>query len=773
MNRFYKPFLIVSWLFLFGAFTSTSFAQDTFYVATTGNDNNDGSQGSPWLTIQFAVDNVTSGSTIRVGAGSYDLTGSITPNIGVNIPVSLTLVADDYVSSRDSTTTTLLANGNDDIDLRISASNVTVQGFTIDLSTSGNGGILITGDPLQNFHLLNNRIYLPTDDYAFQTGGNNDYSGLHINDNNFIGDEPVSNVNYIQGFGIYLNPTHTFGEVTDIQVNGNTFSGKVLQGINNAGMSNCTIDGNTLSTEITTVSTDQPYLIRLTNDNAAQIQNIFITNNNLGAAGVNKGGKNGIILRNPVGNVDAVTISGNVIKNGIVTGIHQEGDFTDVTYLNNTISDNPIGIEIIAGSVTSISNNEISNNTDIGIKISGSPTIGPINENSFFSNATYGVNNTSGTIVDATINWWGDLSGPAHSSNTFVDPTGAVSRVAASDNVTFVRWLDDGTDGDGGAAGFVPDGSQFAPVKNTNDNTFFSSIQAAIDAGTTADGETITAVAGTYTEAVTVNKALTITGTGAPTVTGGFILADSPITITGFNTASTDVVNVQQGGSIQDAIALVNSGGTINVPAGTYDAITISDSITIKGEGIVIIINASPAITVNATNVTITGLTFNFDAADYAIDVSAGAYNVTIVDNNFINTNGINVGNGVINRGTGTVTATHNYWGHASGPTVASNPDGTGNIISNASTGTLNYSPWYSVTGNPPTVLRGVPFLASPANAATGQALNVTLSWSSVTGADRYTLEVNTASDFTGTAINVGGQPQSGTSKAPGGLSDS
>ncbi|MCH8942493.1 MAG: hypothetical protein IIA48_08685, partial [Bacteroidetes bacterium] len=65
------------------------------------------------------------------------------------------------------------------------------------------------------------------------------------------------------------------------------------------------------------------------------------------------------------------------------------------------------------------------------------------------------------------------------------------------------------------------------------------------------------------------------------------------------------------------------------------------------------------------------------------------------------------------------------------------------------------------------------PTLTSPADAATGQALNVSLSWSSVTGADRYTLEVNTASDFTGTAINVGGQPQSGTSKAPGGLSDS
>ncbi|MCH8326251.1 MAG: hypothetical protein IIB83_06800, partial [Bacteroidetes bacterium] len=90
MSRFYKSFLIVSWLFLFGAFTSTSFSQQTFYVAIGGNNGDTGGQGDPWATIQFAVDNVPSGSTIRVRAGSYELTGSISVNIGVNIGESLT-----------------------------------------------------------------------------------------------------------------------------------------------------------------------------------------------------------------------------------------------------------------------------------------------------------------------------------------------------------------------------------------------------------------------------------------------------------------------------------------------------------------------------------------------------------------------------------------------------------------------------------------------------------------------------------------------------------
>ncbi|MCH8943127.1 MAG: T9SS type A sorting domain-containing protein, partial [Bacteroidetes bacterium] len=45
------------------------------------------------------------------------------------------------------------------------------------------------------------------------------------------------------------------------------------------------------------------------------------------------------------------------------------------------------------------------------------------------------------------------------------------------------------------------------------------------------------------------------------------------------------------------------------------------------------------------------------------------------------------------------------------------------------------------------------PTLTSPADNATGVSLTPTLTWSSVTGADKYRLEVNTTSDFTGTFI--------------------
>ncbi|PCI71911.1 MAG: hypothetical protein COB38_05035 [Gammaproteobacteria bacterium] len=43
----------------------------TFYVATSGNNNDDGSQSFPWRDIQFAVDQLSAGETLIVNAGSY------------------------------------------------------------------------------------------------------------------------------------------------------------------------------------------------------------------------------------------------------------------------------------------------------------------------------------------------------------------------------------------------------------------------------------------------------------------------------------------------------------------------------------------------------------------------------------------------------------------------------------------------------------------------------------------------------------------------------
>jgi hypothetical protein len=45
---------------------------NTYYVATTGNDTNPGTQSQPWRTIQHAADTAQAGDTVIVKAGTYN-----------------------------------------------------------------------------------------------------------------------------------------------------------------------------------------------------------------------------------------------------------------------------------------------------------------------------------------------------------------------------------------------------------------------------------------------------------------------------------------------------------------------------------------------------------------------------------------------------------------------------------------------------------------------------------------------------------------------------
>jgi hypothetical protein len=44
----------------------------TFYVSTTGDDSNPGTQTAPWRTIQHAADTVRAGATVNVRGGVYE-----------------------------------------------------------------------------------------------------------------------------------------------------------------------------------------------------------------------------------------------------------------------------------------------------------------------------------------------------------------------------------------------------------------------------------------------------------------------------------------------------------------------------------------------------------------------------------------------------------------------------------------------------------------------------------------------------------------------------
>jgi len=185
---------------------------------------------------------------------------------------------------------------------------------------------------------------------------------------------------------------------------------------------------------------------------------------------------------------------------------------TTVTVTQNTLSTNTIGLRI---------------NDGANVKASQFT----VNANGFNGNTTFAINNEHNSeSLTAEDNWWGNANGPAHAGNTFnVGSQGDT----VTDNVDYVPWYD--TD---------MTGTSFAPVNNTDLSTTYSSIQAAVTAANA--GNTVTAAAGTYTENVVINKALTVksvagaatttidtSGTTHADVRGAVQLTAGPVTLGG------------------------------------------------------------------------------------------------------------------------------------------------------------------------------------------------------------------------------------------------
>ncbi len=85
------------------------------------------------------------------------------------------------------------------------------------------------------------------------------------------------------------------------------------------------------------------------------------------------------------------------------------------------------------GGTLNIENSEIANNNFYGVRQTGGTTV--IHNSSIHGHVNAGVHNQTSNVIDATNNFWGDPSGPHHSTN----PSGLGDNV--SDNVLFEPWL--------------------------------------------------------------------------------------------------------------------------------------------------------------------------------------------------------------------------------------------------------------------------------------------------------------------------------------------
>ncbi|MBE77473.1 MAG: hypothetical protein CMG41_07030 [Candidatus Marinimicrobia bacterium] len=89
----YRPILLEN--------TTLDYAGPVWHVATTGSDDNDGSEGSPFVTIQAGIDAASDGDTVLVGAGTY--VENLDVEIGSDYYFAGIVLCSEFVYYPDST----------------------------------------------------------------------------------------------------------------------------------------------------------------------------------------------------------------------------------------------------------------------------------------------------------------------------------------------------------------------------------------------------------------------------------------------------------------------------------------------------------------------------------------------------------------------------------------------------------------------------------------------------------------------------------------------
>jgi len=247
----------------------------------------------------------------------------------------------------------------------------------------------------------------------------------------------------------------------------------------------------------------------------------------------------------------------NIIANNIATlnpwaGIYVDAGGNNNYFAGNTLSNNGAGFTFLSGSGNTITNNSaysningvtgypsnsnifinnnFSSNSQHGIQLLLSSNNNIIANNILISNSQYGLHLTSSNsnsiyhnyidgntnqAYDDGINFWDN--GYPSGGNYWGDYAGVDNYKGPSQNIP-------GFDGIGDTPYIFTSNQDHYPlmkpwpfscrVKNVNTGEYFETIQAAIDDTDTLNGHTIMVSAGTYYEHVTVNKQLTIIGTG-------------------------------------------------------------------------------------------------------------------------------------------------------------------------------------------------------------------------------------------------------------------
>jgi hypothetical protein len=333
--------------------------------------------------------------------------------------------------------------------------------------------------------------------------------------NDFVFQNNIVNISNQTQYGIG-HGTQTPGLVTKTGwiIRNNVFNGP--DAVNSTALNlwrldNLLVEGNSIN--------DVGRGIQLERNNIVTVANNTITNAR--GQGIAVASTNSVTTSN-------VTVTENVIINaGFINGQGGIRLFANilenVTVTKNSVKNSAKGLQVTAGALNwtnvTIENNDFSGNTT-----------------GLFSDATPGI----GTVI-ATCNWWGQASGP--------DAGQIVGSVDAS------TWLITDNLTTPNCAGGQP--VQLFESDGTTLKGGFAAIQAAINAATA--GNVIEVAAGTYNEALTIDKSLTLKGAqvGEDPVAGGRTGGESVI-----STSGTFAVTVLANDVIINGFEIQVGGGT-------------------------------------------------------------------------------------------------------------------------------------------------------------------------------------------------------------------
>jgi parallel beta-helix repeat protein len=337
-----------------------------YYVSPTGSNNNVGSSGSPWLTIQKAANNMTAGDTVFIHAGTYPER--------VSPPLSGT--AANYITFRDfGDGEVVIDGGGGTRDESIHISNRSYLRF-------------------MNLHVGNNG-------YSSMNAGIAAYAGSH----HLIFDNITSD---FSRFGILLEGNNVSGETQSQIVSNVTIQNSTIK--NNAAygiflyfkVTNTLIDHNLIYNENATngVPNDDQYGIDLDTDYPGSPSNgpsrITITNNEVYGnriQGIRPWNSSYILIKN------------NYTHHNGATGIQVE-DGCQFVIVDGNRSDNnaqsyeyETGIWVDSTSHAVVQNNSMQGN-QIGFHIGASNDVLARNNLIYLNNRAPSGSNVMGTVID-------------------------------------------------------------------------------------------------------------------------------------------------------------------------------------------------------------------------------------------------------------------------------------------------------------------------------------------------------------------------------------